>query len=271
MDCSAEYSLACLILEKKKAVLAALLLEEEEDAERKRKQRLQIPRSVWNISTEDDATDADFEAFVRATMQFNRDEFTNVVSYVDDIPLSLKHHGIHAISCTKNVRSIIGLSLEEFGDVFLLVVEELHELFPNHPVCLKEGESHRFCELRMMLFMTLFRLRMACSFTSMEAIFGWSDSVIHEWYDTIITVLHCKLRCCGLVQSLGGGWQYHEACAWKMGHTVKEDYDLFLDRIEAMEDGINTTMKRSFVGSIGAVDGTYSLWPRYMLQRIYEN
>jgi hypothetical protein len=61
MDCSAEYSLACLILEKKKAVLAALLLEEEEDAERKRKQRLQIPRSVWNISTEDDATDADFE------------------------------------------------------------------------------------------------------------------------------------------------------------------------------------------------------------------
>jgi hypothetical protein len=64
MDCSAEYTLACLILEKKKAVLAALLLEEEEDAKRKRKQRLQIPRSVWNIFTEDDATDADFEAFV---------------------------------------------------------------------------------------------------------------------------------------------------------------------------------------------------------------
>ncbi len=126
MDCSAEYSLACLILEKKKAVLAALLLEEEEDAERKRKQRLQIPRSVWNISTEDDATDADFEAFVRATMQFNRDEFTNVVSYVDDIPLSLKHHGIHAISCTQNVRSIIGLSLEEFGDVFLLFSYNVH-------------------------------------------------------------------------------------------------------------------------------------------------
>lgn len=104
----------------------------------------------------------------------------------------------------------------------------------------------------------------------MEAVFGWSHSCIQQWYADITALMATKMTRFhrGFLKERGEAWQEAEAIKWKIKHLDKGDFPSFINRINKINedavDGSQVIDSKTFIGSIGAVDGTYSIRPAIM-------
>lgn len=65
------------------------------------------------------------------------------------------------------------MTIVEFGNLFSRVEVDLKELFSKSPsILLPSQTSAKAVENRFKIFVTLYRMKVGCSFHSMESIFG---------------------------------------------------------------------------------------------------
>mmetsp|Transcript_4122 Transcript_4122/g.6752 ORF Transcript_4122/g.6752 Transcript_4122/m.6752 type:complete len:424 (+) Transcript_4122:70-1341(+) len=253
------HSIAAVLLSQQAGNEAALQAFIEEQS--------QIPASLLVGLSEAVSSD---DSYGRDTEQVNLRHIEMARWLIDDLQPGLKHHSIHCVSFTSSTKSLIGMSIEEFGRLFASVRADLAEAYPRCPELLKPGEVSSFASRRLKLFLCLFRLKLGTSFREMEAMFGWSNSVIQDWFDVVLKILHRRLRPfhVDFLAARGNNWQAQQIIRWAQRHIDEDTYDSFKQRLSVQNtyqqahnespiiDGNN------FVGSIGAVDGTYSICPR---------
>lgn len=200
---------------------------------------------------------------------------------IGDIPPGLRHHSLESIlSRTAAVSSIIGMSIEDFGRLYAFVENDLSSLYPNSPrMASEEHRFSRYCGNRMKLFLCLYRLKVGCSFSHIEAVFGWASTTVSEWFIGIIPMLE---RCLhnfheGILDTLGLGWQAEQLRLWREKHEADNTLVCFLERIAHHNSRggrhilIEPTDQAQFLGSIGAVDGTYTVRCRVSASVYAEN
>lgn len=170
-------------------------------------------------------TDISATEFIQATTEYANFLEKRSVELMSKFPKGFKHHSIHVISNTLNIPSAIGMTMEQFGRIFAFVYDDLQMLYPRSPMVLNEGETHdHCCENRFKLFICFYRLKNGCSFRHMETIFGWSHSVLKEWFSPILTLLCIKLHPFheGILQLSGiREWLHAQADLWR--HKVERE------------------------------------------------
>lgn len=273
---------SCLLLRRKR--LLALL------NEMSRLMLLEVTAELRRFPVELDA-ELDFDGdgviasdrlkvYLRALDSYNSRQVELTKILIGDLsPGLLRHHSIHSISFTSSLSSLIGLSLTQFGKLLALLAEPLQSAFKHSPLTVPPPETQAeapdstrsgirsTAEIRFKLFVCLYRLRHASSFRQMEALFGWASSAIQEWWRVIIPILYGYLYNyhLGFLDHMGHRWQLSQAMNWRAKRVhIEMDYDAFLERIDAQnaagpKSRAPIVNKNKFIGSIGAVDGTYSL------------
>jgi hypothetical protein len=202
--------------------------------------------------------------------RYNQRQWESARRLIADVIPGLKHHEIHHLSVTpSSFHLLCGLTLEEFGRLFESVQDALSVAYPNCPIILGPDQTSPYGSLRLKLFLCLYRLKLATTFREMEAVFGWSDTVISDWFDVVVHVLHGRLHRFheGFLLSKGVAWQYEEISAWYRKHHDAGDYQAFLEKIRIAnnkQSSVNCPHpidEQRFTGSLWAVDGTYSVCP----------
>ena len=120
--------------------------------------------------------------------------------------------------------------------------------------------------------MTLYRNKTGSSHKLMEKLFGWCDSSLQEWHETVLIVMDKQMYRYhqGFLTTMGELWQEEEIATWKLHHLCKGDFALFKDRVkhcneEAARKRLEPRINEDIVeGSLGAFDGTYSVRPRIL-------
>jgi hypothetical protein len=211
------------------------------------------------------------EHFFSATTDFALQHEENCRKLISDLTPGLKHHDIHVVSIVESFSVLIGMSLDEFSKLLQSLKRELQELFTNSPFILGPEERSIYSSIRMKLFMFLFRMKNGCSFNFMSSLFGWSKSTLQEQFEMILTLVHTAMHRFhkGIFEYLGPEFQTAELFHWNQLHKhVHRDFDNYVQKIR--EENADAVRKHSapvidadsFVGSLGAVDGTYSVRPR---------
>jgi hypothetical protein len=203
--------------------------------------------------------------------RYNQRQWESARRLIADVIPGLKHHEIHHLSVTpSSFHLLCGLTLEEFGRLFESVQDALSVAYPNCPIILgPDDQTSPYGSLRLKLFICLYRLKLATTFREMEAVFGWSDTVLSDWFDVVVHVLHGRLHRFheGFLLSKGVAWQYEEISAWYRKHHDAGDYQAFLEKIRIAnnkQSSVNCPHpidEQRFTGSLWAVDGTYSVCP----------
>lgn len=183
---------------------------------------------------------------------------------------SLKHHSIHCVSFRECMSTVIGLDIHGFGRLMTALRDPLSVAFPRSPETLEYGQTHVFCERRFKLFLCLFRLKQGATFSQMELVFGWSTSVLQEWFEVVlhILVIHLRNYHTGFLTFKGAEWQAKEVRNWRYKHVLDGSIDTYTTKVafqnsESVRNGMGPTINaQAFVGSIGAIDGTYSVQPQ---------
>lgn len=215
----------------------------------------------------DDGTEVQLEAgqYHAANREYNAQQLQLVRQLINDLPLGhLRHHSIHCLSIRECMSTVIGLNVQQFAQLFYSLRQPLEESFPRSPETLEFGEVHNNCERRFKLFLCLFRLKQGCTYNQMEITFGWSASSLQEWCDIIVRILvvHLFNYHTGFLDYKGTRWQMNECLKWRVKHFAdSESYERKIT-FQNNEAGFPLIDRSKFVGSIGAVDGTYSLQPR---------
>jgi hypothetical protein len=203
--------------------------------------------------------------------QFNEDNQRGVYNLlIKDLKPNLKHHSFHCVSFTAAFHTIIGLTLEDFGSLFVALRVDLEELFPRCPEILGENDISLYCSRRMKLFMTLFRCRQGCSFRHMEVCFGWAHNTIGEDFQNIMLRLQVRMKCYhrGFLKYKGRLWQVTEMFSWR--HRHRSDIQLFVRKVNHQNNYSSRHHTPEMIpkdaltemmcgGSIGAFDCTYSV------------
>ena len=157
--------------------------------------------------------------------------------------------------------------MQGFSRLFLSLRVPLQACFPRCPETLDYGAFSLSCERRFKLFLCLFRLKQGARFREMETIFGWSKTVLQEWFDAVLRILvhHLHNYHEGFLEFKGNTWQRNEVMKWHTKHYALGNVESYKRKIRFQnnESRIGDTVDpEKFVGSIGAVDGTYSVQPR---------
>lgn len=234
-------------------------LEEDELTETRASQA--VPSCLIAVQEE---TISQFDLFVKLNTAFARKLEEEARESLKALPPGLKHHNISTISNTLNVGSVIGMSMKEFCMLYEFVKQDLPAAFQKSPMELEESDSSPYCETRMKFFMTLYRLNTGCSFRHIEVIFGWSHNAVEKWFVIIVRLLeNCLLDYHeGIMNTLGRDWVIHQASEWRKAVEEAGNLPLFGQRLCRHNDKkvmIPPTVDEKFVGSIGAVDGTFSV------------
>lgn len=225
-----------------------------------------IPKNI--LLREWPKDEAGVHDLVRILESYNDDVQQAADSCFSDIEDGLKHNDIHCISCTSNLKSVIGLTKNEFLRLFERVRLKLKELFPHSPDTVPPGVRSNFLSRRMRLFMTLYRLKQGCSFRHMEVVLGWAKSTIEESVKLVLILLEHDLKGfhVGFLRRHGPFWQYREIQKWRQRHVADANLQSFADRIlfvndkavRRRQDVMLPQLSPSFqYGSLGAVDGTF--------------
>lgn len=206
--------------------------------------------------------------YSNANREYNEQMFTLARSMISDIPVgALRHHSIHCISFRECLPSVIGMDMDGFSRLFLSLRVPLEASFPRCPEILEYGQFSLSCERRFKLFLCLFRLKQGVRFREMETIFGWSKTVLQEWFDIVLRLLvrHLHNYHEGFLDHMGHNWQRNEVMKWHTMHYALGNVEDYRRKIRYQNnessDG-DLLDPETFVGSIGAVDGTYSVQPR---------
>jgi hypothetical protein len=223
----------------------------------------------------------DMDRFIQITNHYSEEQTRHCKQYIADIQDGLKHCSIHCVSSTSKFHILTGLSKNGFGILYASIRTALHCAYPNCPDELKPGEQSVYSENRFKLFLCLFRLRQGCSFSLMEQLFGWSTSALHDWFLTVIHILQNSLRNLhdGILDYLTPQWQIRQIASWciKHGEDGMNDIQDWNDRVvyQNSEADIDRSYRpieaNSFTGSIGAVDGTYTIRCRVSKRRLERN
>jgi hypothetical protein len=210
------------------------------------------------------------DKLVDETTRYNAQQMAIALELISDLQPGLKHHSIHCLSFRECMSTVIGLNMPSFSKLFLSLREPLARAFPRCPETLAPGEVHNFCERRFRLFLCLFRLKQGVTFAQMEVTFGWSTSVLQEWFDIVLRILVRYMHCFheGFLAYKGNQWQMNELTKWHAKHYKDGSVNAYHSKIafqnsESRRVGGGDTIDGScFIGSIGAVDGTYCVQPR---------
>jgi len=191
------------------------------------------------------------------------------------ISTQLCHRRFDTISATPKLSSCIGLSIDKFHLLFSLVEDRLKKAF-CHSKSVDESSTHsrtEYADNRFRLFSVLYRLKLACSFRSMEPVFGWSHQVLEEWFNKIIPILVDSLILYheGILSEDGycnRRWQAKKVACWSRYHEAEDSLELVSERIQKLHSknrGIRLIPEDEsgiIRGSLGAVDCTYSIRSR---------
>ncbi len=230
---------------------------------------------------------ASFEEFAFKHTQFAKSLEEEAEKLMAKFPAGYKHHSIHMISNTINVSAVIGMSMLQFHKLFTVIYDDLKLLYPYCPMELKNDDHEaqtsvhyvRGCENKLKLFMCLYRLKTGCSFRHMEVIFGWAHNSIVEWFEVICLLLNRKLETyhVNIMDTLGPNWIQHQANIWKEKVVEEGKFEHFQRRFvdhnrkdKKKKIMIPSDDEETFMGSIGAVDGTYTLRCRVSRKRYSE-
>lgn len=208
--------------------------------------------------------------FVRWNTQFAVVNANKVKLFIHGLRYGYKHHNLDCISFKPSLRTLCGFTLEAFAILFTDLESGLSQLFPNSPSVVGLEGSH-YCERRFKLFLTLFHLKMGVSYENMSSIFGWCKSAIGEWCNRIQRMMTRSLD--GFIHVLENGtlsqaWQRRQADMFKMEHQLKSNWHFFKERMlfqnryqteRTKSPPFRFDIERLFMGSIGAVDGTYTV------------
>jgi hypothetical protein len=209
--------------------------------------------------------------FIRKSTAFAIEKERCAAELIDDLsPGRRQHHDIHCVGFSESFNVLIGMSKEEFSNLLESLRSCLETAFPNCPFVLLPHEKHPYSSIRMKVFMFLFRIKNACSFAFMEGIFGWSTSALDYQFHLILHIVHRRLKCLhtdGILEYLGQEYLQSECECWKLNQLASNSFIFFNRRIEELNQHAVTTKEprliaESFLGSVGAVDCTYSICPR---------
>jgi hypothetical protein len=229
-----------------------------------------ISVDVLNPQTDDIAG---FKKFLCNSQAFTFKQDVVAQALIDDLETGHKHHSIHCMSFIDPAMSMIGLTMEEFGNLFGSLLPALKKLFPHSPVTLKPHETSPYASIRFKLFVTIYRMRFASSFPLMSKIFGWCVSSLQEWYNAIAHMMRNQMVMfgAGFLEYMGPYWQEAEINKWRTRHLVeKNDLAGFVHRAREhnadavkknLHEIIDVDVFERVGGSIGGVDGTYSICP----------
>ena len=186
----------------------------------------------------------------------------NIARYlIADLKMGYKHHNLNCITFTPGFRSICGFSLPQFTQLLNFIKPQLLKFFAHSPV-LAEGAN--FCEIRMKLFITLFHLKMGQPYRALTATFGWCKSAIERWCKAIQQIINRVMKPLrNLLVHLGHDWQRNMCFQWRLQEQVKGNFSHFVDRANVQnkfeENRNNANRTGDFIGSLGAVDCTYTM------------
>lgn len=217
----------------------------------------------------------DFDNLINETNNYSQRMENVSTKWIQDIGSGYKHHDIHCITFTNSVSSIIGMTLEQFGILFNSLLPHLRDAFPHSPVIIEADDfSKKICSIRFKLFLTLYRLKIGCSYHLMEKLFGWSKSSICEWFTIVIKVMYNKMNIfhVNFLYHVGTDFQNYYSSKWSLDHSNSNNVDLFKTRIY----NANRTSTVGIIADptskpIGAVDGTYSIRPRIEANTLINN
>jgi hypothetical protein len=208
--------------------------------------------------------------YAAQTRSYNLQQQGLARTLIADLPVGvLKHHSIHCLSFRECMSTVIGLDMVGFSNLFYSLRAPLAILFPQCPETLNENETHRNCERRLKLFLCLYRLKQGVTFQQMEVTFGWSSSSLQEWFDLVLRMLVKQMMQFheGFLDFKGPQWQRREAAKWWHKHVDEGNMEEYYEKVafqntESRRGGHGDTINADdFIGSIGAVDGTYSVQP----------
>jgi hypothetical protein len=189
------------------------------------------------------------------------------------------HYDIDTICINESLPTLIGMDFQQFVVLFDKLSSSLCIAFPKSPLTVNSAEistsnpyHNCYCSIRMKLFLTLFRLKNACSFSFLSGLFGWSSSAIQAWYDLTIQVMYEELKhlhiniISYLNQRTNYEYQINEAEAWRLNKILHQQFNNYryrvMKQITDCDKSHNLDMDPdNMLGSLGAVDGTYSIRP----------
>jgi len=139
-----------------------------------------------------DNDDEAFARFIEVNHRFTVDMIRRAEALLQIGTCStLCHRRFSTISSTSKLSSCIGMSITTFHHLFILIEERLKSVFPHSRSVDDDSEPDirsEYADNRFRLFAVLYRLKLACSFRSMEPIFGWSSTVLEELFSKIVLI-----------------------------------------------------------------------------------
>lgn len=150
-----------------------------------------------------------------------------------DLLPGLKHHSIHCVSVRECMSTVIGLDIVGFGILFSSLRVQFATAWPKCPETLGAGETHTYCERRFKLFLCLYRLKQGATFQQMEITFGWSASILQEWFDVCLRVLDQRMHQFheGFLAYKGEQWQAKEITKWWYKHKMDNTIHNYVEKV----------------------------------------
>lgn len=212
------------------------------------------------------------KSFIGLTTSFAFRSEERAKSFIADLLPGRRHHDIHMVGCIESFPVLIGLDKDQFANLLSHLEAPLKQEFPHSPWILLPNEIAPYCSIRMKVFMFLFRMKNGCSFAFMEGLFGWCKSVLQHQFERILHIAFVYLHPFhqGILQYMDyhHNFQAKSISSWNIHHTLENNFQDFKNRlvelnVDANLQGYGDIMNENiFMGSIGAVDGTYSVRPR---------
>lgn len=181
----------------------------------------------------DDTVEQNQPSYAEETQAYNNQQSRLARLLIADLGPGLKHHSIHCLSFRECMHTVIGLNMEEFARLFAALRVPLAQRWPRSPETLEAGESHFYAERRLRLFLCLYRLKQGCTFQQMEVTFGWSSSILQEWFDAVLCILNNHMSCFheGFLDYKGHQWQSRELIKWNHKHHMDDSIRTYQEKV----------------------------------------
>jgi hypothetical protein len=181
----------------------------------------------------------------------------------DSMTPQLQHLSLPSLSWGKSIRHMCGFEREGFWKLFTFLRPAFSSAFPHSCHTHEDLKpTAKTSTLAFRLFVVLFILRTGATLRMCSVVFGWSHSVIHNWFVDISDIMHRKLA---LFRAFPNAQEQAamalEHLAWvtgKLGDTTLGMYHTRLNFANAVGE-----IDRVFTGAFAAIDGTYALCPRF--------
>lgn len=189
--------LQALLLRKK------LLLQQKRDLQNFFYRWNDVPPSLFNpLKRNTENKKEEIQSFIQFlydnnTYSMKSDENSKRLLYYSGLSQKKqRHYDIHTICVAESFPALIGMDVDCFTKLFCHLESALCTTFPHSPVIVNTSSDicGDYCSVRMKLFLTLFRLKNACSFYFMSGLFGWSPGALQRWYDLTIIAMYERMR-----------------------------------------------------------------------------